>query len=73
VATNIGGYGVLCQDNEMALVCESANVRALTDVIERLISDTTLRERIAHNGYGFIQQFTWDKAYSKLKNSIENS
>ncbi len=70
VATNIGGYEVICKDNETALLCTPKNAEGLAINIERLIRDDGLRHRIAKSGNSFIQQFTWERAFSKLLSEV---
>jgi glycosyltransferase involved in cell wall biosynthesis len=70
-ASNNGGYSVMCKDNETALVCESANSHALSEIIIRLIKDDNLRKTIAYNGHEFVKKFTWKRAYGEFKQIIE--
>lgn len=71
VCTDIGGYTVVCKDNDTALVSPPKNPEALAVNIIRLIEDQKLRIDIAKRGNESIKQYTWDRAYLKLKKMIE--
>jgi glycosyltransferase involved in cell wall biosynthesis len=65
--TNTGGYKVFCQHNKTALVSPVGDSRALADNIIKLIENPKLRIALARNGNKYIQRFTWERAYKKLK------
>lgn len=79
----ICGQAVCCTDNdgykEMAIYGETAllspvkDPEALAQNIIWLIENDDLRIRIAQNGNKFIQSFTWDKSYEKLKNLFNST
>lgn len=69
--TDIGGYTVVCKDGFNALVSEVKNPEDLAGNIIKLIEDDELRYRIAQNGNKMIQEYTWEKAYSKFKTIID--
>lgn len=71
--TDIEGFKVVCQQGVTALLSPVKDPLALANNIERLITNNSLRYKLADNGNKYIQQFTWEKAYSKLKNLIESS
>lgn len=68
--TDAGGFKVLCHNEKTALVSPVKNPAALADNIIRLIENQNLKNSIAKNGNEYIRQFTWERAYSKLKNII---
>ena len=68
--TNNKGYLEMAKDGETALVSPIKDAQALANNIIRLIEDDELRYRIAKNGNEFIKQFTWDKSYKKLKETL---
>jgi glycosyltransferase involved in cell wall biosynthesis len=70
-ATDIGGYAAVCKNLDTALVCPPENSRALADALLTLINNRDLRISIAKRGNEYIKQFTWQRAYSKLKEYIE--
>lgn len=65
--TDIGGYTVVAKDGETALLSPPGNPDALAENIVRLIEDDELRIRIATEGNRRIQEFTWERAYAKMK------
>lgn len=69
--TNIGGFAVYAKDKETAYISEVFNVEQLAHNIMYLIENDEERFRIANNGRHFISTFTWDKAFSKFKLTIE--
>jgi glycosyltransferase involved in cell wall biosynthesis len=70
--TDADGYTVVCHNEETALVSPVKNPAALAYNIIRLIENQDLKNTIARNGSEYIRQFTWERAYSKLKNIINN-
>lgn len=71
VCTDIGGYKVVAKHAETALLSPIGDADNLARNIIRLIEDDSLRIKIAHNGYDNIKKYTWERAYSKLKNLID--
>ena len=68
--TDNKGYLEMAKDGETALVSPIKDSKALAENIIRLINDDELRHRIAANGNRFIQRFTWDESYAKLKSIL---
>lgn len=68
--TDNKGYLEMAKDGETALVSPIKDSKALAENIIRLINDDELRYRIATNGNRFIQRFTWDESYAKLKKTL---
>lgn len=68
--TDNKGYLEMAKDGETALVSPIKDSKALAENIIRLINDDELRYRIATNGNRFIQRFTWDESYAKLKSTL---
>ena len=68
--TDNKGYLEMAKDGETALVSPIKDSKALAENIIRLINDDELRYRIATNGNRFIQRFTWDESYAKLKRTL---
>ena len=69
--TDNKGYLEMAKDGETALVSPIKDSKALAENIIRLINDDELRQRIATNGNRFIQRFSWDESYAKLKERLE--
>lgn len=70
--TDNAGYEEMAIDGETALVSPVGDSEAMANNIIRLIEDEELRYRIANNGYQFIQRFTWEESYHKLKTLFES-
>ena len=70
--TDNAGYQEMAIDGETALVSPVGDSEAMANNIIRLIEDEELRYRIANNGYQFIQRFTWEESYHKLKSMFES-
>ena len=70
--TDNGGYQEMAIDGETALVSPVGDSETMANNIIRLIEDEELRYRIANNGYQFIQRFTWEESYHKLKTLFES-
>jgi glycosyltransferase involved in cell wall biosynthesis len=64
--TDIGGFSVVCKQNETALLSPVHRPDLLAANICQLIEDNALRLRLAHTANIFIQSFTWENAYEKL-------
>ena len=69
--TDIGGFALYAKNEETALVSPVFDIEKLAENILRLIQNDHLRIRIAKQGNEFIQQFTWEKAFSLFKKVIE--
>ena len=70
--TDNGGYAVMAHNEETALVSPVRDPQALANNIVRLMRDRELRILIAKRGYEYIQQFTWERAYTKFKEVLES-
>lgn len=70
--TDNAGYLEMATDGETALVSPVRDPESLAHNIIRLIEDDELRFRIAEAGCRNIRQFTWEKAYLKFKETLEN-
>lgn len=45
-------------------------LKELPEVLEELLKNGELRERLSENGHKYITQFTWERAHKKLKSYI---
>jgi glycosyltransferase involved in cell wall biosynthesis len=52
---------------DAALLITPTNLDELTDALERLLTDSTLRDDLIRRGLERAQQFTWDKAAQQLQ------
>ena len=70
--TDAGGYLEFAKNEETALVSKVYDVNSLADNILRLVEDSTLRIRLAKAGNDFVKRFTWERAFSKMSEAIED-
>ncbi len=68
--TDNKGYLEMAKDGETALVSPIKDAHELANNIICLIDNDELRYKIAKSGKEFIQQFTWDKSYTKFKETL---
>jgi len=68
--TDNPGYLEMAKDGKTALVSPIHDSTALATNIIRLIEDDNLRLRIAKAGHEFIQQFTWEESYKRMKSAL---
>lgn len=69
--TNNGGFTCMAKNEQTALVSDIYDVNALAENIKRLILDDNLRFQIAKNGNDYIQNFTWESSFNKLKQQLK--
>jgi glycosyltransferase involved in cell wall biosynthesis len=67
VVTDNGGSAQFARDGFNALVVPPRDSSAITRAIERLLSDDSLRRRIAENGRDTAATFTWEQATRSLQ------
>jgi glycosyltransferase involved in cell wall biosynthesis len=70
VATDIGGHREYAFHEKTALLSQAKDPQGLADNILRLLSDSTLRVRLATRGNEHIQQFTWERATDHLESIL---
>jgi hypothetical protein len=66
VTTDNGGSDDYAVDGETAIVC-SPDLDSMAEAVERLLRDEGLRVRIATNGVESVQQLTWERSASGLR------
>lgn len=71
-ATDIGGHREYAIHGETALLSPAKTPAALADNILRLIRDDEFRFRIAEQGNGHIQQFTWERAVDLFEATLHS-
>ena len=65
VASDVGGHRELIRHNETGLLFSAGNVSALSESLERLFVDHTLRKRIQEQGVSWVcHEHTWEKTTS---------
>lgn len=71
ICTDIEGFKMYAKNNSTALTSPVFDVQKLANNIIYLIENNQKRIEIAKNGYDFIKQFTWEKAFVSFKQLIE--
>ena len=73
IATNVGGIPELISNNITGLLVPPENPEAMTDAINKLLSDNNTKQRLSKNAFEFINKnFNWDiliEKYIKLYES----
>jgi PEP-CTERM/exosortase A-associated glycosyltransferase len=65
IASDIGGHRELIRDGFTGLLFKAGDVGSLTEKIERLLDDATLRSRLSRQGSDWVRQnHTWEKTTS---------
>jgi glycosyltransferase involved in cell wall biosynthesis len=68
-----GGCRDYALDGETALVAPRRDVGALARALERMVTDASLRERLARQGQAFVtSRFDWDRATARLEELIRD-
>lgn len=70
--TDNGGHREFAQHEVTALLSPPKDPAALAANIKRLITDGTLRQKIARAGHDHIQIFRWDKSVAQLEQTLRN-
>lgn len=60
VSTNVGGIPFLLNDQKNALLVNDDDHHAMSYAIERIISDSILRETMITNGRALVEDFDWN-------------
>ncbi len=72
-ATNVGGVGQLIRNGETGLLVPPGNADALAGAMERLITDTSLRKRLAENLRNEVERNYSARAYKSRLEEIYKS
>jgi phosphatidylinositol alpha-1,6-mannosyltransferase len=74
VAGRSGGVVEAVQDGVTGILVEPDDPRALAKVLQTLLNDPALRQRLGENGRAFVQtHMTWDKAADQLHQILQRS
>lgn len=71
VCTDVNGYNEMAFNGKTALVSKNEDYESLSENIIKLIENDSLRIKISKEGNKFINRFTWEKSYKKLKEILE--
>ena len=69
-ATDINGHREFLNSDVTALLSPPKDAPALADNISRLLSDESLRLRIAHAGFEAAHRFTWEKTAALFQKAL---
>ncbi len=70
IATRVGGIPSYLENETNALLIEAKNVSSITEAVNRLISDDSIRERMIENNLQLVAENTLSKQTLKLVASI---
>ncbi|HEX8563096.1 MAG TPA: glycosyltransferase family 4 protein [Flavobacterium sp.] len=65
VSTNVGGIPFLLQNGVTALLVEDDNAEAMAAAVERILTDTELREKIIRNARQKADEYDWTTVKNK--------
>ena len=60
VTTNVGGLQYLHDDGVDALMVEKNDIEGMSHAIERIITDSTIANRLSKNARKKAQKFDWE-------------
>ena len=73
IGTNICGIVDIIEDGKNGLLATPGSVSSLVEKLDLLLTDDTLREKLAEEGYKTVQKrFTWDTILKKMEKTYEN-
>jgi glycosyltransferase involved in cell wall biosynthesis len=67
VASDLPSIREVLQDNEQALLVAPGDAEALADAIKRVLTDSSLAERLARTAYAEAPQYAWARRAEKLE------
>ena len=70
IASNVDGIPTVIKDGFNGLLFEKENVDDLADKIRTILSDKKLAERLAENGFDYVQQNLSEECYIENYNSM---
>lgn len=73
VCTDIGGFADYAKNEETALTSPVYDVKKLSENIIRLVKDNAFRIKLAENGNNFIQRFTLEASFEKIRKAVEEN
>lgn len=71
VSTDVGAVKEFSIPGETALISPPGDVKSLTENILFLLQNEQACQKMAEEGYRYIQQFSWDKTAEKLEQIFE--
>jgi len=72
VATNVGGVPEVVQNEETGLLVEQKDSHSIAKAIDRILTDSTLREKIVSNSKEIVNEFSLESLEKKYVETISN-
>jgi glycosyltransferase involved in cell wall biosynthesis len=72
IATDAGGITFTVTDHENGLIVRAKDSKMLSEAIELLINDDTLREKLVRNGYNFAEMNTIESHANEVYQFIKS-
>jgi glycosyltransferase involved in cell wall biosynthesis len=73
VATDIGGHREFCEHGVTALLAPAKSPDALAARIVQLVTDRSLRVKIAQRGHDDIRKFNWDSSLAQFEEALHQA
>lgn len=71
IATSVGGIPDFLRDGETGLFCRVNDPRSIAEQVERLMNDTSLRQKLVENGQQLVKdKYDWNLIASEMKEKI---
>lgn len=68
IAVNKGAVSEVCIDKVDGFLCEAGDVSAITDALEKILTDKKLREKFAHKAVEIAEDHDLEKTLDKFEN-----
>jgi glycosyltransferase involved in cell wall biosynthesis len=72
VATKVAGIPYMIEDGENGLLIDPGSPREICDVVERLVSDSKLRDRLRRNGLSAVKSHTLEAERDRIIYRIQD-
>jgi glycosyltransferase involved in cell wall biosynthesis len=70
IASRLGGIVDIVKDGRTGILVPEKDIRQLAQALKKLLTDLSLRRRLAADGRQFVQQhFSWDRIIAQLKSA----
>jgi glycosyltransferase involved in cell wall biosynthesis len=70
IATNVGGIPDIITNNENGILIPPGSPEAIADAVKLVMENSSLREKLIENGYGFVKNHTAENQAKKLAELI---
>lgn len=72
IASRVGGIPEYAKENYSALMFTIGNINELSDKIQIIINDESLRHQLIINGGKYVKKFSWDNILDKYLSGYKN-